>query len=167
MNRGWGFALATTLLPVMLVALPGCYPSHYGRRPVTAYEVNAPTLERHLLIATEGSAYKDAVVKGVVGRLRERPIHIRVVDVAELTTIDENEWSAIVVMYHWEKWKPQPDAARFLQASRRPERIIPLCTSGGGDRKLEGMDTITSASRLESVPTDVEKILARLEPLLR
>jgi hypothetical protein len=49
--------------------------------------------------ATQGSAFKDAVVAGIVERPRERSIFIQVVDLTALPDVDESRWDAIVVLH--------------------------------------------------------------------
>jgi hypothetical protein len=135
--------------------------------PVEPFAINDPGLEHRVLIATQGSAYKDAIVAGLVADLKTRPVYIRVIDVSALPEIREQDWSAIVVIHNWENWKPQPDAAAFINHVRDRHKLIVLSTSGDGDMKIEGLDAITSASRMNEVPTHVAEIIKRINLLLQ
>lgn len=143
------------------------YKYHYSMTVAESFEVNAPELDQRVLIATQGSKFKDAVVDAVVESLRQRPIYIKVIDVSLLAGVDEDNWNALVVIHTWENWKPQLDAKRFLRRVKVPEKVVVLTTSGGGEEKMEGVDAITASSVPDKAPEYANAILARLEPLLR
>jgi menaquinone-dependent protoporphyrinogen IX oxidase len=134
--------------------------------PVEGFTVNDPSSEQHLLIATQGSAFKDAVVAGVVERLSERPIFIQVVDVTALPDADESDWDAIIVLHTIEYGKAPAPAQTFVDRVGQSGKVVVLSTSGAGDFKIEGIDAISSASRMTDVPGRVDKILSRIESLL-
>jgi hypothetical protein len=134
--------------------------------PVEGFTVNDPSSEQRLLIATQGSTYKDAVVASVVERLSGRPIFIQVVDVTALPDVGENQWDAIVVLHTIEYGKAPAPAQAFIDRVGKTGKVVVLSTSGAGDFKIEGIDAISSASRMTDVPGQVDKIQSRIEPLL-
>lgn len=143
------------------------YKYHYSMEVAESFEVNTPGLDRRVLIATQGSEFKEAVVAAVVERLRQQPIYIKVIDVSLLGGVDESKWSAVVVLHTWENWKPQLDAKRFMRQVERPERVVVLSTSGAGDEKMAGVDAITASSSMDKVPQYADAISARIARLLR
>lgn len=143
------------------------YKYHYSMTVADSFEVNTPDLPKRVLIATQGSQFKDALVAALVGQMRERPVYIKVIDVSLLPRVDESEWNAVVLIHTWENWKPQLDAKRFLRRVKAPEKVVVLTTSAEGGEKMEGVDAITASSRLDAVPDYADKIVTRLEPLLR
>ena len=50
------------VVPFALLALVTWYFAHYSMDEAKPFEVNAPSAREHVLIATQGSAFKDAVV---------------------------------------------------------------------------------------------------------
>lgn len=159
--------LSITALALVLFAFLSWYKFHYSMKPVEAFAVNNPGLAQHVLIATQGSAYKDAIVAGLVADLRTRPVYIRVIDVSGLSEVREQDWDVIVVLHNWENWKPQPDAAAFINRVADKNKLIVVSTSGDGDMKIEGVDAITSASRLSDVPAHLALIQKRINALLQ
>lgn len=143
------------------------YKARYSMETARSFEISPQGAHSSLLIATQGSRYKEAVVAGIVSKLNNRPVHIKVIDVSGLPDIDENDWDAIVVMHNWENWKPQADAREFIQGVKDKEKLIVLSTSGAGDMKIEGVDAITSASDMTAVPDHVEKVMIRMDAHLR
>lgn len=168
MIDSWKRLLTTIAVVVLALFLfLSWYKYHYSMTVAESFEINTPDLPKRVLIATQGSQFKDALVAAVVEELREQPVYIKVIDVSLLAGVDEEDWSAVVVIHTWENWKPQLDAKRFLRRMKMSEKVVVLSTSGSGDEKMEGVDAIAAASVMESVPDYAEVILERLKPLLR
>jgi len=173
MNRRSVFKLAATTLLVigtlalLLFASLGWYRSRYAMVAATAFEAGEPTLRLRVLIATQGSEFKYALVERLVDYLKQRSVHIKVIDVSGLPRIQENEWSAIVVIHTWENWRPQPDAKAFLDRARDMKKIVFVTTSGSGREKMPGgIDVVSAASELRDVPTTLAQVTTRLDALL-
>jgi hypothetical protein len=165
-KRVRGFLISIAALAIAVIGFLAWYRVHFAMNPVEGFTVNAPSSEQHLLIATQGSAFKDAAVAGVIERLRQRPIFIQVVDVTALTDVDEGDWDAIVVLHTIEYGKAPAAAQAFVDRVGKTGKVVVLSTSGAGDFKIEGIDAISSASRMTDVPGRVHELLARIESLL-
>jgi hypothetical protein len=132
----------------------------------TPYDVNRPEVGEHVLIATQGSTFKDAVVQRVADRLGKRPAYVKVIDVAALREVRESDWNAIVVLHTWEMSKPPAAVKAFIERAQAPGKLVVLATSGNGGYHMAGVDTITSASLTAAAPAQAEEILARVEKIL-
>jgi len=156
------------VIVVCIVGFFSWYKIRYSMDVVKPFNVLIQNAEHRVLIATQGSNYKDAVVSGVIEALKDRPVSINVIDVSGLSNIDINQWSALVVLHTWENWLPQPDAKQFIDdlAPSNIEKVIVLTTSGRGDYKMFGIDAITSASVMSDVPRNVETVIQRLNALI-
>jgi hypothetical protein len=154
-----GFGIA---LPIVAASL-GWYWFRHSMAPAASFAVNEPGLPQHVLIATQGSAFKDAIVRGVVERLEQRPLYIQVVDVTGLASIDERDWDAIVVLHTWQLEQPQPDAAAFIARANDRRKVIVLSTSGAGTQKIAGIDAISAASQMTDVASRVAELVARID----
>ena len=155
--------IAVLLLAFLLFAT--WYKFHYSMDVAESFEVNAPDLEHRVLIATQGSKFKDAVVTGLVDHLRQRQIHIKVIDVSGLPQVNEDEWNAVVLIHTWEYGKPQVDAKAYIERARDLNKLVVLTTSGRGDFKMEEVHTITSASAMSDVPGIIARINTRLDSI--
>lgn len=166
-NKRWRKILLGTGAVVLLFYLGlSWYKYHYSMEVIEGFEVNAPELDQRLLIASQGSRFKNAVVAALVEQLRQRPIHIKVIDVSQLPAVDEEEWTALVLLHTWETWRPPLVAKHFVRQLNAPEKVIVVSTSASGEEKLEGVDAVTASSKMEEVPAAVDVVMARLEPLL-
>ena len=158
--------LAIAAVPVAFLAFATWYGVHYSMDPAKPFEVNRTDVREHVLIATQGSAFKDAVVQGVVDRLAKRPAYVKVVDVASLRDVREADWNAIVVLHTWEMSKPPPAVKAFVDRAQARDKLVVLATSGDGSQHIEGVDTVTSASVIAKAPARADEIVSRVEKVL-
>jgi len=159
-------ALATAVVPFALLAFVTWYFAHYSMDEAKPFEVNAPSAREHVLIATQGSAFKDAVVQGVVDRLEARPVYVKVIDVGQLPSVRESDWNAIILLHTWQMSKPPAAVRAFVDRSESRDKLVVLATSGDGKEHIAGLDTITSASSKADVPARVDEIVRRVDKLL-
>ncbi len=130
------------------------------------YVVNTKYKHKTLLIATQGSKFKDKVVKEIVDHFKEKKVYIKVIDVTKLPSIDEEDWDAIAILHVWEIWKPQPDAEKFINQVKDPSRLVVFVTSGDGIYKMENVDAITGASILSEASSKALQIEKRINAIL-
>ncbi len=149
---------------VIFIAMLSCwYKFSHSMKLVPPFEINTKYVENNVLIATQGSKYKDAVVKGVVDYLTTKPVYIRVIDVSKLNEVNTDAWNAIVVLHTWEMSKPPKEVKEFLKNNYNSNNIFTLTTSGNGDEKIKGVDAITGASLLKEVPNHVQLLINKLD----
>jgi hypothetical protein len=158
--------LALAVVPVALVGFAIWYGVHYSMHEAKPYEVNSPSEREHVLVATQGSPFKDAVVQGVAARLKTRPAYVKVIDVAALPSVRESDWDAIVILHTWQMSKPPEPVRAFVDRSESRDKLVVLATSGEGSQHIAGLDTITSASKQADVPARVDEIIQRVDKVL-
>ncbi|CAD5265584.1 MULTISPECIES: hypothetical protein [unclassified Imperialibacter] len=130
------------------------------------YSVNDPAMRNKVLIATQGSDFKDALVKEVVAGLEISPVFIQVIDISGLDSIKEMDWTAIVIIHSMEYWNPGRHVEDFVNRTSESHKLIVLSTSGEGSSKLEGIDGISSASRLSEVSEKSREIVRRVMAII-
>lgn len=167
MDRRWRkilLGVGTVMLVFYLIL--SWYRYHYSMTVVEGFEVNAPELDKRLLIVTQGSRFKNAIVDALVDQMRRKPVHIKVIDVSELAGVDEVKWTALVMLHTWETWRPPLEAKHFIRRLNAPEKVVVVSTSASGEAKMEGVDAITAVSKMGEVTVAVDAVMARLDPLL-
>jgi hypothetical protein len=142
------------------------YLSRYSMEVIDGFEMNDTTHPDRVLIASQGSDFKNAVVAEVTAHFTGKPVYMKVVDVTELGKEQSAEWVAILVLHTWEKWKPQPDAAAFLSNVVDRDRVMVVSTSGSGDEQIVDVDAITGASEMETVPEVASQCIKHIEKWL-
>lgn len=147
----------------ILVVFMMVYSYTYSMEIAESFEVNDPAMEEKLLIATQGSEFKDLLVLEIVEIIKERPIYIKVMDVTELAGVDEDDWNGILIVHTWEKWEPQPDALAFIRKAKKLEDIYTVSTSGNGAEVIFGVDGISCASEVSRISKITVEITDWLE----
>lgn len=166
LRRWQKISLALTTLIAASIAFAGWYRIHYSMSAARSYDVNDPNAAQRVLIATQGSEFKDAVVASVVEQLKARAVHVKVVDVAALPGVDAGAWNAIVVIHTWEMRKPPKVVREFVERARDSGKLVVLTTSGAGTFKMDGIDAMSSASVVADAPLRATDILTKVESIL-
>lgn len=156
---------ALALVGAALVSMTW-YRLHYSMDAARAFEVAGSPAGAKTLIATQGSAFKDAITAGTVEHLGRRSASVKVIDVSGLESIQPEDWDVIVVIHTWEMRKPPAAVQAFADRARQRNNIVVLTTSGAGDFKLAGVDAISAASRMADVPMRLEEMTARIDAIL-
>ncbi|NAY91316.1 hypothetical protein GTQ34_05235 [Muricauda sp. JGD-17] len=158
--------ILTSILALFLL-FATWYKFRYSMDPVAPYTLNSETLENKLLIATQGSAFKDAVVRQVIEHYQKDSLFIKVVDVSDLPKLDSSDYVAVLILHTWEYDKPPKVVADFVIENKDDAgKLILLSTSGEGGNTIEGVDGIGGASIISDVPNYSMKIIKRLDGLL-
>ena len=162
-----GIGIVAVAIPILVLVAVMSYWARHSMAPAREFEANSPAAApAKVLIATQGSAFKDSIVAGVVAHLQPRSVYVKVIDVAGLPRVQEADWDAIVVIHTWELDEPQSDAQKFISRARDLRKVIILSTSGKGTFKMEDGDAISAASEMIDVPRRVAAIDARIDILL-
>ena len=96
------------------------YKIRYSMDVARSFEVNDPRLAQRVLIATQGSDFKDAVVQGIVKKLQSRPVYVKVIDVSALPAMEDSTWNAMIIIHTWENWWPPQGGKRFCARYHPP-----------------------------------------------
>jgi len=143
------------------------YQYRYSMDVVEPYEINSPNLKKKLVIATQGSNFKDKLTEGIVNHYASNSVYIKVIDITTLNDIEPKDFDALVIIHTWENWKPPAVVKMFIDRNKTiQDRIVVVTTSGEGSYKMEDVDAIVGASVQEDAPKKVLQIISRLESIL-
>jgi hypothetical protein len=158
-----GLIVVASVVGLLIIAAVG-YRLIFSQGVVESFEVNSSDLDTKVLIATQGSGFKDALVSGIIEDLKKKPIYIKVVDVTTLSDVKEDDWNVVVLISTCQSATLQPDTATYLDQAKDLDKTILLITSGSGTWKPENspLDSISSASKKANVDSLIVNILNRL-----
>lgn len=143
------------------------YQYTYSMDKVEAFEVNASKYNQKLLIATQGSEFKDSVTKVLIDHFKDDSIYISVIDISELKTIEPADYNALLLIHTWENWAAPSDVKLFINRTKIDKnKIVVITTSGEGTYKMLGIDAITGESKLNNISPMAKQAISRLEVLL-
>lgn len=142
------------------------YKLTYSMDKVTPYSINSKTLENKLLIATQGSAFKDALVTRITDHYKADSVFIQVVDVSSLPKLDVSDYSAVFILHTWEYDRPPDAVTEFVEKNGNNNKFVVLSTSGEGGNTIEGVDGIGGESLIDDIPDYSMRIIDKLDALL-
>jgi hypothetical protein len=154
---------------LLLVIVFGVYLLINRQGVIESHEINSPDLEQKVLIASQGSDFKNALVESLVTHLKERPIYIKITDVTTLSEIKEADWDALVLIHTTEQQRLQPDVEKYLDRAENLTKVVLVTTSGPGNWKTDDydVDVITSASKMNELPLLASSLLKRIDTILQ
>ncbi len=158
------FVVAIVLLAVLGF---GVYLAVNKQKPAQPFEAIYGTGEGRILIATQGSKFKDLLTEELLSRLEGGNVYICGIDISGLAETDPAKWDAVLLVHTTEKRVLPPSVEAFL-ARAESDKIVEVITSGDGKWRPEAseVEIITSASKIERVSAvadeAVQKVLAIL-----
>lgn len=155
MKKKWMKITGIVLGSIGGLVLIGCliYVYLYYPRPAEPFEFKGDHPVRRILIATQGSDFKNVLVENLCDSLKNSPVYIKGVRVKDLDGIDHGNWDRILIVNSFLVWLNR-HVQRFVRSAAEPEKILLMVTSGGGDWQPEPdlkVDAFTSASRKVNV----------------
>ena len=99
---------------------------------IEPFEINSPDAKQKVLIASQGSGFKNMLVSGLVDKIKDSPTYVRVIDVTSLSEVDDADWNAVVLIHTTEYGRMQPDAREYLGRVKELDKVILVTTSGSG-----------------------------------
>jgi hypothetical protein len=145
------------------------YRDFYSQKVAESFDVNSPELDTRVLIVTQGSSFKNALVSRITEELGKKSIYVNVIDVSALPEINEDDWHALVLITACQSDEMPAEVNAYLASTCASDRLTLLVTSGFGKWQPEGvrLDSISSASKKSQVEPLATEILTRVERILR
>jgi len=131
----------------------GIYVYLYYPRTAQTYEYAGPDPGKKILIASQGSSFKEKLVQTIFDSLKYSSGHIKVIDVGRLEETDAAYWDKILIVNTF-MVRLNSDVNEFIQKISEPDKVLIFITSGGADWRPEPklkIDALTSASRIEEI----------------
>jgi menaquinone-dependent protoporphyrinogen IX oxidase len=124
---------------------------------------------KRVLIATQQSAFKDAVVAGIVEKLGKDSCYVKVIDLKKLAGESIAHYDALVIVTTCKMWRLNRHVRKFFKhlPEKDEGKIILLTTIAQKyDSKMGQVDAITSASKMEQAGVVAESIVGKVRALL-
>lgn len=131
------------------------------------FEVGSPDASKRILIATQGSDYKNLMVDTLISRLKGKDVYIGVIDISGLDMISQENWEAEVIIHTTEGYRLPESVKEYIEGVGNPDEVLLLITSGSGEWKPEDskVDIITSASKQRDIPEKADIIENKIRSL--
>src|SRR5690554_5486603 len=104
----------------------GWYKFTYSMEEAASFEVNSKENQTSLLIATQGSEFKNGLTNNIVNYYKEKTVFIKVIDISKLKNIDIKDFNGILLIHTWENTKPPISIKKFINNNRSEEHTSEL-----------------------------------------
>lgn len=143
------------------------YKFEYSMDTVEPYAIYSSSFKDKLLIASQGSDFKNAVVKGVVTYYENIPLFIRVIDVSGLPQVNPADYDAVLILHTWEYDRPPKTVTQFITENMEySEMFVVLSTSGEGDNTIQGVDGFAGESIMVDVPGYIDQVVKKIDTIM-
>ncbi len=163
--------LLKIILIAVLVLISGFwvwYEYTFSMDTVIPFEVNDSSLNTKVLIASQGSKFKDSLVQGVLKHYQSDTIHFKVIDVYTLFTVNIEKWDALIIINSWEYGSPPSNVKKFIKNHPdRLDKLIILSTVGSSNIALEDVDVISGESIIEKTSQYTNILVKRLDKIIK
>lgn len=124
--------------------------------------------DRRVLIATQRSEFKEAVVSRLVEDLEKDLCYVKVIDLKKLEIDLARYYDAVVVVNTCKAWRLSGGASKFVKAFPDKDKVVLLTTAGGEDWKPKSVevDAITSASKEQKADPVADEIARKVRKIL-
>ena len=145
---------------VLFIVLLGAYIIMNWQGVIDPYEIGDPKAPQKVLIASQGSDFKNILLEDLVQQLRSENVYLSIIDCTSLKKDNTPNWNAIVIIHTTKVHQMPKYVSAYLQRFSDLSRFVLVSTSGGGDEMVTEfeVDAISTASRL----SDAEKIALRV-----
>ena len=136
----------------------------FSQKKIESFEINTPNFDKHILIASQGSKFKNQLVKIFSDELKMENFYIKVIDVSLLKNIKISNWQSIIIINAIESGKLEKNVDNFIQKNSLYNNIILVITSGSGKFMLKDydIDAISTASRMKNIENIKNLIIDRI-----
>ncbi|MBQ0734789.1 hypothetical protein [Aquimarina celericrescens] len=144
------------------------YEYRYSMDTVIPFEVNSPKLQTKVLIASQGSRFKDSLVQGILRHYQKDTIYFKVIDVYTMFTVNIDKWDALVIINSWEYGSPPRNVKKFIKNHPdQLDKLIILSTVGSSNIALKDVDVISGESIIEKTPKYTSIVVERLDKIIK
>ena len=156
-------AFSALVLVMASLAFCGC-----AGKAVNTTEWGDLKADQRVLIATQRTEFKEAVVSRVVEDLEKDLCYVKVIDLKRLENEPATNYDAIVVVNTCKAWRLTGGVSKFVKAFPYKDKVVLLTTAGGEDWKPKSVevDAITSASKEQKTDPVAEEISRKVRKIL-
>lgn len=135
---------------------------------IEPYQVGDPNASLKVLIASQGSEFKEDLSKKIINNLEDDSIYISVIDCTALKKEKAEDWQAIVILHTTKAHMIPRYVGTFLEGLTDYSNLLLISTSGGGDEVITEfeVDAISTASSRSLTDTIAGLAVSKIKNIL-
>ena len=156
---------------ISVLFLLGSWVSGCATRPmIVTTTIGALDARDKLLIAMQGSEFKDKVLSNIIHEFEKEGLFIEIIDLENLAEKSSRDYGAVVIMNEYRMFQVDERARHFIQGIDADEqkKIVLLTTAGSPGMTGEDLnvDAISSASEMIEADILSDRIIVRVTSIL-
>lgn len=153
---------------IIFLLLLGIYIVMNWQGVIEPYQVGDPNASMKILIASQGSEFKEDLSKEIIQNLENDSTYISVIDCTTLKEENAADWEAIVIIHTTKAHKIPRYVSTFLEGFSDYSNLILISTSGGGDEVITEfeLDAISTASSRTLTDTIAGLAISKINNIL-
>ena len=157
--------LSVGLFIVLKLSLLGCTLGTVD----TIESGNRAAEQSRVLIATQNSDFKQAVIQAIRDTLEKNSSYIKVIDVKRLPRESTDDYDAVILLNECMAGRPDPRVESFIDDSPGKDKLVVLTTGRLDSWKPESprVDAISSAFVMTQAPTTGQLIAEKAIEIIR
>lgn len=154
------------ILAIILIAI---YIGMNWQGVIAPYHSGNPNAPLKVLIASQGSEFKENLSEKIIQKLENDSIYMSVIDCTSLKKQNAADWTAIIIIHTTKAHKIPRYVSTFLKNLSDYSKIVLISTSGGGDEVITEfkIDAISTASRMSETNHIANCAISKVEDILQ
>jgi hypothetical protein len=130
---------------------------------------NRAAEQRRVLVATQNSDFKQAVIQAIRATLDKNSSYIKVIDVKRLPLESIDDYDAVILLNECMAGRPDPRVESFIDHTPQKDKLVVLTAGRLDSWKPESprVDAISSASVMSQAPTIGQSIAEKAMEIIR
>lgn len=153
---------------IIFILLVAIYIGMNWQGVIKPYQVGDSNAPVKILIASQGSEFKEDLSKKILQKLESDSTYISVIDCTTLKDEDAAEWEAIIIIHTTKAHMIPRYVSTFLEGLTDYSNLVLISTSGGGDEVITEfeIDAISTAS-LKSLTDEISTLtISKIENII-
>jgi len=152
--------MALVLFTIILIFSSIYVYKHYPRQ-IDSFEINNQHLPNKILIASQGSTFKNELLNNLVNKTNDGSTYIKVIHTSKLFDVDLENWTKVVIINTCVADRLQKSVTNFLTRVPKDYPLYMVITTGDGSWMPADLqvDAISTASRLSKIDETLNSIL--------
>ncbi|HLW31595.1 MAG TPA: hypothetical protein VKX40_04985 [Aequorivita sp.] len=168
MGKSKKIILVLTIIILTFIVIGFWYRAEYSMKAISQEQIHSDRLETKILIATQGSDFKRAIVTNIKNHYSLDSVFLKIVDVKELIDINPQDYDAVVILHTWEYGNPPSSVKDFIMKNQEyKQKFVVLATSGQGTNRIEGIDALSGESIIVNASDYSDEIIGRIAKIIK
>lgn len=150
------------VLLIIILTFSSIYIYKYYPRKIDSFEVNEQNLPNKILIASQGSDFKNALLTNLVESIKNDSTYIKVIHTSDLDRAELEYWRSIIIINTCVADKLQKSVTNFINKVPNEYPLHMVITAGDGrwmpaDLHVDAISTASKLNKIDEIVIHIKK----------